>query len=85
MLYEVITSFFVTLSGPRDGGFFILQDPSNFVSPPAKPGVYLVITSYSIHYTKLYDFPDGGREAWHLFNKDTYLIQSIFSFVHGDR
>ena len=53
MLYEVITEFGLQVNAAGRGSGFIV-DPSGIAVTGTVAGV-LVITSYSIHYTKLYD------------------------------
>ena len=73
MLYEVITDFveknidknYVELKSTRFKTVFandILKDARNtWVHNFSKNNYKPVITSYSIHYTKLYEFDDGRR------------------------
>ena len=61
MLYEVITSFVISeQEGSEEVKYELIREDSSKngfeVSLEVTTPIYSVITSYSIHYTKLYDF-----------------------------
>ena len=62
-----------------DGEFFILLGPSGCGKSSLLNMIVGVITSYSIHYTKLYD----GKLALNVIDAFSYLIRTLGCRVHG--